>query len=62
MDSKMDSAPRAVWAITLRGLPPIPAHGFGAESVPVWQRNHMRNVVDAVTGQFLFATNIPTPE
>src|SRR5260370_39265372 len=61
LDSQMGSKPKAVWAITLRGLPPLPAHGRGAGRVPVWQRNQMRNVVDAVTGRVLFASNTPQP-
>jgi hypothetical protein len=61
MDSSRGSPARPVWAITLRGLPPFSAHGPGADSVPVWQRNHMRNVLDAMTGQLLFATNTPQP-
>lgn len=61
--------PRPVWAITLRGLPYIPLKGRGPsprdvpdeELVPMWQSNHMRNVVDAITGNVLFATTIPQP-
>lgn len=60
--SRMESAPRSVWAITLRGLPPIPARGRYGDTIPVWQRNHMRNVLDATTGEFLFATNSPQAE
>jgi hypothetical protein len=59
LEARMGAQPRAVWAITLRGLPPLPAHGPGGKAVPVWQRNHVRNVVDATTGQVLFATNSP---
>ena len=61
LHSHMGSKPKPVWAITLRGLPPFPAHGPHGARVPVWQRTHMRNVVDAVTGQVLFATNSPQP-
>jgi hypothetical protein len=60
--SRLGTPPLAVWAITLRGIPPLPARGPGAESVPVWQRNHIRNVVDAETGKVLFAKNSPQPE
>jgi hypothetical protein len=59
LEARAGDKPRAVWAITLRGLPPLPAHGAGGKGVPVWQRNHVRNVVDAATGQVLFATNSP---
>lgn len=59
--ARMGAAPRDAWVITLRGLPPLPARGPGGDQVPVWQRNHMRNVVDATTGKVLFATNSPQP-
>jgi hypothetical protein len=59
MHSRMDSRPRPVWAITLRGIPPLPARGEYADTIPVWKRNHIRNVVDAMTGENLFATNSP---
>lgn len=68
LDTSSGSAPRPVWVITLRGLLPIPALGpvnpahVPEETAPIWQRNHMRNVVDATTGKFLFATNYPNPE
>jgi hypothetical protein len=52
---------RAVWVINLRGLPPMPAHGAHGDSVPIWQRNHMRNVVEDQTATNLFATNSPQP-
>ena len=61
LHSRGGSPKRAVWVITLRGLPPIPAHGEHGDSVPVWQRNHIRNVVDDETGENLFATNSPQP-
>lgn len=61
--------PRPVWAITLRGIPRRPLKGKppslhdtpDEELVPAWQRNHMRNVVDARTGKVLFATSCPQP-
>jgi len=61
--------PHPVWAITLRGIPPRPLKGKPLafhhipddELIPVWVRNHIRNVVDAVTGQVLFATDCPQP-
>lgn len=62
LHSRMGSPPRPVWVITLRGLPPMTVRGPDAGSIPVWQRNHMRNVVDAETGDVLFATNSPQPE
>jgi hypothetical protein len=50
--------PRPVWAITLRGEPPLlPPPGSTTE--PRFQN---RYIVDAETGKFLCATNIPVPE
>jgi hypothetical protein len=62
MHSKLGSAPRPVWVITLRGIPPLLPKGPGADAVPIWQRNRIRYVVDANTGDCLFATNTPLPE
>jgi hypothetical protein len=65
MHSRMGSPPRAVWVVTLWGLPPLETgapRGPRAAPVPAWQRNHMRNVVDATTGQVLFATTVPQPD
>jgi hypothetical protein len=59
--TKMNSDPKPVWVITLRGLPPIPIGGPQEDAVPEWQRNHMRNVIDDVAGIVLFATNNPHP-
>jgi hypothetical protein len=49
------------WVITLNGIPPLPHSGPEGAQVPVWQRNHLRNVVDAGTGRLLFATTVPQP-
>lgn len=62
LHSRGGSPQRAVWVVTLRGLPPFAAHGPHGDEVPVWQRNHMRNVVDDETATNLFATNSPQPE
>lgn len=67
MDSNMGHEARPVWIITLRGIPAIepigPAGGIPEEHMPpVWQLNHMRNVVDAMTGEVLFANNLPQQE
>jgi hypothetical protein len=62
LDSHLGSTPRAVWAITLRGIPPVtPRGGEKDQEVPEWQRNHIRYVVDAATGKCLFRTNVPQP-
>jgi len=53
--------PIPAWVITLNGIPPIPHKGPAGARVPMWQRNHIRNVVDANTGVPLFATTIPQP-
>lgn len=53
--SKMDSEPRPVWIIDLRGIPPWPVKG----EVPIEQRNHMRSIVDARTGRHLGSGNSP---
>jgi hypothetical protein len=57
--SAMEKEPQPVWAITLWGIPPLEAHGRGAKAVPVSQRNHIRNIVDARTGKVLNATTVP---
>jgi hypothetical protein len=62
MHSRSGAAPRAVWVVTLNGLPPMPVDGPYGDTVPVWQRNHMRNVVDDETGRNLFGTNSPQPQ
>lgn len=62
MHSGQASNLRPAWVVTLRGIPPLKPHGRHAETVPVWQRDHIRNVVDAMTGKCLFATNSPQPE
>jgi hypothetical protein len=61
MHSRRGSPRLPAWVVTLRGLPPLEAHGAGGAAVPIWQRNHMRNVVDAIMGRVLFATNTPQP-
>jgi hypothetical protein len=61
MHSRGGSPVRSAWVVTLRGIPPIAAHGPHGDSIPVWQRNHIRNVVDDETGKNLFATNSPQP-
>jgi hypothetical protein len=55
---------RPVWAIQLRGftpfVPPVPP-GADSEKIPVDSRNHIRNVVDAATGEWLGAGTVPQP-
>jgi hypothetical protein len=49
--------PRAVWAVTLRGVPPLHARGDdkGANSAA-------RYIVDARSGEYLCASNTPHPD
>lgn len=54
-------APVPAWVITLNGIPPLAHSGPAGAQVPVWQRNHIRNVVDANTGRPLYATTVPQP-
>ena len=54
-------APIPAWVITLNGIPPLAHSGPQGAQVPVWQRNHVRNVLDAATSRPLFATTIPQP-
>lgn len=56
--SHMRSEPKPVWAITLRGIPPIHAAFPG---VPEDARNHLRNIVDARTGEWISAGTSPQP-
>ena len=57
--SHLQSPTRDVWSIHLYGLPPRPVRP--GSDIPVEQRNHMRTVIDANTGQILFSTNLPQP-
>ena len=59
MRSVFGKEPKAVWEITLRGIPPFPTFGGNGDSVPVSQRNHLRSTVDAKTGKLLTATTLP---
>ena len=61
MHSYRGRPPIPAWVITLNGIPPMPHKGPEGARVPVWQLNHIRNVVDANTGVPLFATTIPQP-
>lgn len=65
MGRKFGWGPRPMWAITLRGIPPVPVTGVPGlakeDLAPVWQSNHARVIVDARTGRPLFFTNIPQP-
>ncbi|MDH4155842.1 MAG: hypothetical protein OEW00_01010 [candidate division Zixibacteria bacterium] len=55
---KFWESPRLVWVITLRGIPPVTPKGPG-DSVPVYMRNQVRQVVNAKTGHVIFISNAP---
>ena len=55
--SRKNSTPTPTWVITMRGLPPF----ISKRNRPERERNHMRNMVDAITGKFLYASNGPHP-
>lgn len=62
MHSRRGDTPRPVWIIDLRGLDPAPMTMGGpgrTAVVPVEERNHRRNGVDAMTGAHLFTTTLP---
>jgi hypothetical protein len=61
LHSSTGSDPKPAWAITLLGLPPFSPRGRDPGSIPAWQRNHMRNIVDAMNGKVLSASNTPQP-
>ncbi|MHC4416825.1 MAG: dockerin type I domain-containing protein [Planctomycetota bacterium] len=56
--SGMGGDPRPVWVVTLRGFTPLAASRPG---VPEDARNHIRNIIDADTGEWLLATTSPQP-
>jgi hypothetical protein len=57
--SKGGGQPTPVWVITFRGTPPHVPKGPDANKVPLTHLTHVRQVIDAVTGRVLTATNIP---
>jgi len=57
--STMGRKARAVWAITLRGIPPIKPP---PPAVSIDALNHIRAIFDAETGEWLCATTTPQPE
>jgi hypothetical protein len=68
IQSKMGREARPVWAINLRGIPPLEVGGGPGmaeetrrRAVPVEARNHIRNIVDARSGKWLSASTSPQP-
>jgi hypothetical protein len=54
-------APRPVWIIQTRGIS-FPMEGYaGMADVPIDARNHMRHVIDAMTGAWLYSDTAPQP-
>ncbi|MEO5817897.1 MAG: hypothetical protein ABIT20_21685 [Gemmatimonadaceae bacterium] len=54
-------SPRTVWIIQTRGID-MPGEGYaGMGHVPVDARNHMRHVIDATTGEWLYSDTAPQP-
>lgn len=62
LESRMGAAPRPVWMVTLRGIPPIEPRSTSSAGIHPWLLNRMRCAVDARTGKLLFSTNTPYPE
>ena len=54
---------KPVWVVQLRGFAPIPFSlpGGVEGEIPEDARNHLRNIVDAETGEWLGADTIPQP-
>ncbi len=53
--------PRPVWIIQTRGVE-LKMEGYGARGdVPIDARNHMRHVIDATTGAWLYSDTTPQP-
>lgn len=64
MESRMEREPRPVWAIHLRGFPSFPAsvpRGGSDADIPEHARNHLREVIDSQTGEWMYASTTPQP-
>jgi hypothetical protein len=54
-------SPRPVWIIQTRGVELV-MEGYAAQAdIPIDARNHMRHVVDATTGDWLYSDTVPQP-
>lgn len=63
-ETSPNHAGRPVWVIQLSGFEPFkvsPPRGVRRDAVPANARNHIRNVIDARTGEWLGADTIPQP-
>ena len=64
MESRLKRDARPVWAIHLRGFPLSPVKGpSGAGDAQLSEHalNHMREVVDSETGEWIYASTTPQP-
>ena len=62
LESTVQYSARPVWVVHLRGFPAFTGSGLSSQSrVPEHARNHLRNVVDAKTGEWLGADTTPQP-
>jgi hypothetical protein len=60
IDSGRGVTPKPVWIIGRRGLPPMPMANSGRKkNIPENQRNHVRTIIDAETGDGLLFDNLP---
>jgi hypothetical protein len=54
-------SPRNVWIIQTRGID-LPMEGYAAQAdIPIDARNHMRHMIDATTGDWLYSDTAPQP-
>src|SRR5258708_7035727 len=54
-------SPRNVWIIQTRGIDMV-MEGYAAQSdIPIDARNHMRHIIDATTGVWLYSDTAPQP-
>jgi hypothetical protein len=54
-------SPRNVWIIQTRGIE-LEMEGYAAQyGVPIDARNHMRHIIDATTGEWLYSDTAPQP-
>ena len=64
LETTLEYLKRPVWVFQLRGFPPFDVHGpleLSGDRISVHARNHLREVVDAQTGEWLGGSTIPQP-
>jgi len=52
---------RPVWVVQLQGIPPISFYGGPTPNIPVYQKNHSRQIINAVSGRLSFTALSPQP-